>query len=230
MKATPAIPDHFPVGEFVPDHFAHRGFGGEFEMEVEWIRKHMSPGAKRIVDVGCGNGSLMSAIGLQRVIGLDLQLLGLAYTRQRIPTARLVAGCATALPFLDNSLDVLTVQHVVEHLSNPAGAIREWYRTLTQGGLLLLVTPNTAFRDPSIFDDPSHVHLFKRDELASVVVQAGFEILHLCSIGLPWFRSHNGIPGGWRLRRSVLRGTTALSSIPGLRWRGQSLCCGARKP
>ena len=101
---------------------------------------------------------------------------------------------------------------------------------LQPGGVALLLTPNRRFSDPSVYDDDSHVHIFAADDLRQVVRDAGFSIIDARSLGLPWFRDYARWPGTWRLRRFVTQRAGALSQIPGCRWRGQTLCCAARRP
>lgn len=198
-------------------------------MEADWVRAHVPPGSGRVVDVGCGIGSLFDAIGTPRVIGLDLCAEGLAHTRARYPSVPLLCADASRLPFAGASLDAVTAQHVVEHLPFPEQACREWHRALRPGGLLLLLTPNALFRDPTVYADETHVHVFGPEELREVLIRTGFTILDQRSIGLPWLRRHRRIPAGWRLRRFVTRRARLLSTLPRFRWKGQTLCFAARK-
>jgi SAM-dependent methyltransferase len=49
------------------------------------------------------------------------------------------------LPFKDGFFDAVLMEEVIEHLVNPDNAIREAFRVLKAGGLLLLSTPNLAW-------------------------------------------------------------------------------------
>ena len=51
-------------------------------------------------------------------------------------------GTACKLPFYDNALDYIATSHVLEHLPNPALALREWHRVLRPGGLIYMVVPD----------------------------------------------------------------------------------------
>ncbi len=213
----------------VERHFARRGQGCEFEMEVDWIRRHLPRSAKRVAEVGCGGGSLFAAIGPDRVIGVDYEPTGLQYTRRRFPDAPLLCASAERLSLDTASMDALILQHVIEHLGNAEKAARDWHRVLRPGGMLLIQTPNADFVDPSLFDDPTHVRLYSAEELATLLRRHGFEIVDLRTIGLPWFRRYGATPSGWRFRRLVTGRASFLSSWPMLRWRGQTLCCAARR-
>ena len=69
--------------------------------------------------------------------------------------------------FPDEIFQVVISKHVVEHLSDPDSAIAEISRVLVPGGLLLLVTPNTASIARSVkknewigYQDPTHISLW----------------------------------------------------------------------
>ena len=211
-------------------HFARRGRGEDFDMEARWIARRLPMSASRILDIGCGNGALFPWIRASRVTGIDFAQAGLRQTRTCQPAARLACGDGSSLPFADNSFDVITAQHVIEHLPDAGTALAQWRRVLRPGGTLLVVTPNARFVDPSVFDDPTHRQLFDRRELNSLMQKSGLIVNRVCTIGIPSIRKYHAIPSGWRFRRTILRRAEWLSIVPGLRDSGQSLCCMARKP
>ncbi len=216
--------------DWVDKHFLHRGYGVEFEMEAQWIRQQLPTDATRIADIGCGIGALFDVIGQSRAMGVDYSGDGLTHTRRQYPTVPLYCAHAESLPFADGSLDAITLQHVVEHLDPYDKSIKEWYRAIKPGGLLIVLTPNAEFCDPSVYEDSSHVHIFDRKDLRRAVQQNGFEVVEIRTLGLPWFRQYRTLPMGWRLRRFVTTNARFLSNLPWCRWKGQTLCCVARKP
>lgn len=221
--------------DLVQQHFECRGDGIEFLMEAGWVRNHIPAGAMRIADVGCGIGALIDTIGPHRAIGVDYLESGLHRTRARYPRASLLAADAINLPFADGSLDVVTAQHVIEHLADARQACREWRRVLRPGGdnqpagRVLILTPNRQFADPSVYDDETHVHIYDANDLSALLRDCGFDLIDLRTLGLPWFRRHHRIPGGWRYRRWVVGNARFLSRIPACSRGGQTLCCAARR-
>jgi ubiquinone/menaquinone biosynthesis C-methylase UbiE len=199
-------------------------------MEVAWIRRHLSGAAADVLDIGCGNGSLLASIDSDRRFGIDHEPAGLLHTRARLTGVPLLAADAGRLPLADASLDAILAQHVIEHVPVCQDACRQWFRVLRPGGVLLVVTPNCSFCDPTVFADETHVQVFDRHRLQHVLTKAGFEVVELRTLGLPWFRGLPPGAGAWRLRRAVTNFAGLLSRIPFLRWQGQSLCCAARRP
>ena len=228
---TPAVLPDAPAGETLVDrHFLHRGHGAEFEMEVDWVRSFLPVDAGRVLDVGCGSGALLGAIGKDRALGIDYCAQGLSRSSQMRGDVPVACADATRTPFADRTMQAITAQHVIEHMKGYEAALREWRRLLSPGGVLLILTPNVRFVDPSVFDDDTHVHLFDHVDLARTLSRTGFEIINLCTLGLPWFRDYQTIPLGWRFRRFVTRRAQFLAKVPCCRWRGQTLCAAARRP
>lgn len=234
--ATTAESDRFvhptgglPAEERIRKHFLNRGHGVEFEMEAAWVQAFVPSEVGLVLDVGCGNGMLFETIGAERVLGVDYCHDGLTHTRHRFPSVPLFCADAGNLPFAGSSVGVVVAQHVIEHLPSREAACREWCRVLKPKGVLLVLTPNASFCDPSVYHDDSHVHIYDESGLRAVLERAGLVVHDLRTLGLPWFRSYHRVPSGWRVRRFVTRNARTLSSVSPWRWKGQTLCCAARK-
>lgn len=63
-----------------------------------------------------------------------------------------------ALPFPDNSVDEIKVDHLLEHLHNVIPLLNECNRVLTRNGVINISVPNVAF--VTAFQDPTHVRFF----------------------------------------------------------------------
>lgn len=98
-----------------------------------------------MLDVGAGTGRSMRALFEEshprRAVGLDLSAGMLAQARQtlRDPRAVLVRGDATALPFPDNSFDIVMSMWTLETLPDPLLAVAELLRVLKPSGTVLTV-------------------------------------------------------------------------------------------
>jgi SAM-dependent methyltransferase len=105
-----------------------------------------SPGSIRVLDVGCGNGSLI-AIPLARcgfaVTGIDLHRPSIEHARRlgsAMPNARFletpVADLVTLL------FDVIILSEVMEHVSDPESLLLDSLRHLKPQGIVLITVPN----------------------------------------------------------------------------------------
>lgn len=129
------------------------------------------PGEARVLDLGCGVGSLACAVLRRspsaRVHGVDILDPNDVSSSVRYTQHDLNSG---QLPFADDTFDVVLLVHVVEHLSNPLELAPEIRRVLHQGGRAYVETPNwSSTLVPSFsmcreqhqpfnfYDDPSHL-------------------------------------------------------------------------
>jgi ubiquinone/menaquinone biosynthesis C-methylase UbiE len=99
-------------------------------------------------DLGCGHQVLPSWRVEQerRLVDRCRLVLGLDYDAKSIEhhstISHRVRGDILRLPFVDDCLDLVTMNMVVEHLDEPAAQFREVRRVLKQGGILIFHTPN----------------------------------------------------------------------------------------
>ncbi|MDE2320568.1 MAG: class I SAM-dependent methyltransferase, partial [candidate division NC10 bacterium] len=102
---------------------------------------------KRLLDVGCGVGTLLDLVGakFQAVHGCDLSETALREARQR----GVLSVCADLnrglLPYQDRSFECVTCLEVIEHVFDPLSLLRELHRVLKDDGQLVLTTPNIRY-------------------------------------------------------------------------------------
>lgn len=103
---------------------------------LRWLLSRF-PGAKTILEVGCGSGHFTRWFGTQRVqaVGLDASALMLAEAR-RLDGLPYVRGDALALPFPDRGFDIVALITALEFVPDPALALAEALR-VARSGLIL---------------------------------------------------------------------------------------------
>lgn len=97
----------------------------------------------RILDVGCGTGSLLSRLHSlypqARLAGIDPVSEMLAVARRRLPAyVELREGWADRLPYADESFDLLVSNNMFHYIAQPLAALREMRRVLRTGGTLVV--------------------------------------------------------------------------------------------
>jgi SAM-dependent methyltransferase len=99
---------------------------------------------KRVLDIGCGLGgkSVAYAESGADVTGVDLDPVhaagALVYSRKTGKPIDIVTGDAGALPFLDESFDLVVANDSMEHFAEPAPSLMELARVTRSGGLVFL--------------------------------------------------------------------------------------------
>lgn len=126
-----------------------------FGRDAAWRRAAVRLAALRpgdeVLDVACGTGALTRAFASARpsparVIGADFTPEMLDVARGRLGEARPGAAPieyqladAMALPFADDSFDVLSIAFGIRNVADPSTALREFRRVLRPGGRLVVL-------------------------------------------------------------------------------------------
>ena len=192
----------------------------------------------RAVDVGCGEGTWTAlSRDYAQQAGVDVNIVGLDWSVAALGQARkrgleVVRGSAEypGLPLRTDSLDLMIISELIEHLVDTDMALMEAKRVLHPGGTLLLSTPNLAawynrgllmFGIQPLFTEVSlqgiygrpghevvgHLRVFTRRALAALLAAHGFEDITIA--GAPY----HDVPKPFRPLDRLLCKTPSLSSI-----------------
>lgn len=113
---------------------------------MRMIDRHAPLDGKRVLDLGCGVGEYVRAF--QQVgadaLGCDIELSRLAEGHAR-GARGLVAAAGETLPFASESLDVVVLNEVIEHVADEVETLREVARVLAPGGRAVIFAPNRLY-------------------------------------------------------------------------------------
>jgi SAM-dependent methyltransferase len=94
----------------------------------------------RVLDVGCGPGSLtdqlVHRLGAGSVSAVDPSATFIAAVHERLPEVDVRQAAAEQLPFPDAGFDVTLAQLVVHFMADPVAGLREMARVTRPGGLV----------------------------------------------------------------------------------------------
>lgn len=192
--------------------FLRRVFAG-FDLNREDLALSLLPDGGRLLDVGCGNGSLLfkAKDRFDEVYGADISASRIAeaekYALANFPGARglhfSVRNINHKLDFPDGLFDALTSIAVIEHVFDPYHVVREIHRVLRKGGLFVADVPNIAYirhRVNLLFGklpvtsspynwqdigwDGGHLHYFTVKTFCGLLRDLGFRVLKVSGCGL----------------------------------------------
>ncbi|MDP1564511.1 MAG: class I SAM-dependent methyltransferase [Pirellulaceae bacterium] len=98
----------------------------------------------RVLIAGCGAGHEAVAVGQElraEIEAVDVEDFVPAELKS-LPSVRFQVASVCKLPFESNSFDAIFYHHVIEHVDDPVGSLKELDRVLKPGGWLFVGTPN----------------------------------------------------------------------------------------
>ena len=144
------------------------------------LQRCLPSAAHRILEVGCGEGRQLTAIGsgfpAADLVGLDLPDVELEEAWDGVASS-MVQASALTLPFADDSFDLVMAIEVLEHLPDPEQAMREIAR-VASGTVVLSVPWEPVWRlgnlargryVGSLGNTPGHIQHFTRRGFARMV-------------------------------------------------------------
>ena len=126
----------------------------------------------RGLDIGCGNGRFISSMN-----SLGLQFEGVEFSSVAVDIChrsglKVFNGELKDAKFKNNSFDIISARHVIEHIPNPDDFFKEISRILKPNGQLVIRTPNSRALGRKWFglnwfpdDIPRHLILFSLNNL-----------------------------------------------------------------
>jgi 2-polyprenyl-3-methyl-5-hydroxy-6-metoxy-1,4-benzoquinol methylase len=164
---------------------------------IALLRKLLGKDDHRILDAGCGSGTLVGQLGHHgfETIGFDISQHAVELASERHPSARFVRHSAEDLPWPVDpaSQDVVVAFEVIEHLLRPRALVEGAWEALRPGGHVALSTPYhgrlksivvslVAF-DHHFAPEGDHIRFFTDRALEQLLKSNGFEVERIRHFG-----------------------------------------------
>lgn len=145
------------------------------------------------LEIGCGFGRLSQHLGARSVrhLGIDINLSAAQVAARLYPHGDYWAASATALPFADDSFDLVTTWTVIQHVppNHVITALREIVRVATPEALLLLCEESSSadhhaekwhthtwHRHPEFYEEHLHPYQLQYHRPISGLTAAGLTV------------------------------------------------------
>lgn len=141
------------------------------------------------LDIGCGDGKYLDRMrskGVQasNLIGIELSSVAVAQAQTKGYRVfnKMMEQCDE---IEQGSVDLITLFHVIEHVSDPLKCAQRISAWLSPGGVLAIETPNRNSVDAKWFQRsywggyhfPRHWHLFEDHQLVDMLKRCGLEVV-----------------------------------------------------
>jgi 2-polyprenyl-3-methyl-5-hydroxy-6-metoxy-1,4-benzoquinol methylase len=162
-----------PRSELLLDYFFSVVRGVSSNAERTWL------------DLGCGKGNLLRAMSLShpgwKLFGADQGEKNRSHIEGGIGIEGYIAGGIEAIT---ESYDVISLSHVLEHISDPLIFLESIRSHLNGNGYLLIAVPN-LLQNPFDLLVADHCLHFSISQLTGLVEEVGFEIVQVDEHALP---------------------------------------------
>lgn len=152
--------------------------------KLRLVKKHAK--GKNLMDIGAGNGFFLNACQIEKYI-----VQGLEPDSRAREVAKKDFGLDLKEPshisnLESNSVDVITMWHVLEHVYHLKRDIAEYKRVLAEDGVLILALPNIDSYDSNYYkeywdglDLPLHLYHFSPKDVSNLFEQFDMEVVEM---------------------------------------------------
>jgi SAM-dependent methyltransferase len=139
------------------------------------------PGAKRYLEIGCGNGAVVQVLerarAWDRIVASDLHPRGLAHARARLPqNVEFAQLDARAIP-AEAAFDLVGAYDIIEHIDDDEAVLRSMNRAVAPGGGVLIAVPQHPALWSRLDEVGQHQRRYRRGELERKLERNGFTIM-----------------------------------------------------
>lgn len=163
--------------------------------------------ARRVLDLGCGDGAIGSSSPSQREVhGLDLSSALVEQARGYASANVWNLDSQEPLPFPDSYFDAVVAKDILEHLQQPWRTVTEMVRVLRPGGTVIASV--ICHRGRRVWADYTHVRGFTEQSARQLFHDAGLTVEKQWRMG--------GVPGSARF--GLIELVPVLLAVPALDW------------
>lgn len=173
-----------------------------------WIISFIRPGS-RVLDIGCGTGSITQAILKER----QVEIIGIEPNKERAEAAQKLGLRVLNDVYTDEfagkygKFDYIVFADVLEHLEDPFDLLVKVMKSLSENGRVIASVPNVAHWSvrlsllvgrfdyaPTGIMDATHLRWFTRESLVRLFMTAGYEVVEMRHSAGAWLPQYQWAP------------------------------------
>lgn len=137
--------------DFWGEHFQATAYADESEESYQrWATMMSIQASDDVLEIGCGSGALLQKLSAKTKVGLE-PAENLLFPSQGFSG---VIGMADALPFKDQTFDLVYFKHSLHHIQDKWKAFAEAVRVTRNGGRVIVIEPNAAHPQRRLISNP----------------------------------------------------------------------------
>lgn len=159
----------------------------------------------KVLDLGCGDGVITKELEAitncnDEIFALDNDQARIQRAQKYCKTTRFLFSDAEKVNFKDNYFDIIIVHHVIEHIFDDRGVLKECYRLLKENGSLILGIPHEGgiigriLRKvhKKLYQESEHVNFYSINSIRKLISESGFKEIEFCKFGFlfPFYYIH----------------------------------------
>jgi 2-polyprenyl-3-methyl-5-hydroxy-6-metoxy-1,4-benzoquinol methylase len=137
-----------------------------------------------ILDIGCATGEFLNYMKSKNweTLGIEPDVKARQMARSRYGLKVFDEAYLDQVP--DSSMDIITLWHVLEHISDLSGRMKTLERILKPGGFLVMAVPNSDSYDAGYYRDfwagydvPRHLYHFSPGSMKKLLTRNHFKLI-----------------------------------------------------
>ncbi|SHI27737.1 class I SAM-dependent methyltransferase [Pollutimonas bauzanensis] len=158
---------------------------------IAQIKRCLPGGQGVVMEIGCSSGflirDLVKALPQATIIGADVVKDPLFRLADTLPGIPLIRFDLLQCPLPEQSIDVLVMLNVLEHIEDDVGALNNAYKLLKPGGYLVIEVPACPFLYDSYDAELHHFRRYAASDLHNKLQGVGFQIRRKSHLGFLLF-------------------------------------------
>lgn len=154
--------------------------------------KKVIPSAQAVImEIGCSSGFLIRELTKTfldaTILGADVVREPLYRLAKTLPGVPLIRFDLLQCPLPNQSIDVLVMLNVLEHIEDDVGALQKAFNLLKPGGTLIIEVPAGPYLYDAYDAELHHFRRYAASELQHKLIQVGFKVCNKSHLGFLLF-------------------------------------------